>query len=134
MVAQGLSIIFISHKLDEVLRVSHRIAVLRAGRLVATLPAAGVGKAQLAEAMVGRSVAPARRMGTCLLYTSNLAMGMITPPFGVNLFAACTVAKISLDRIVGSLVPFVLVIIGCLMVITYVPMVSLFLRDLVYLK
>jgi C4-dicarboxylate transporter DctM subunit len=64
----------------------------------------------------------------------NLAMGMITPPFGVNLFAACTVAKISLDRIVGSLVPFVLVVIGCLMVITYFPMVSLFLRDLVYLK
>jgi simple sugar transport system ATP-binding protein len=61
MVAQGLSIVFISHKLDEVLRVSHRIAVLRAGRLVATLPAAGASKAQLAEAMVGRSVAPARR-------------------------------------------------------------------------
>jgi simple sugar transport system ATP-binding protein len=61
MVAQGLAIIFISHKLDEVLRVSHRIAVLRAGRLVATLPAAGASKAQLAEAMVGRSVAPARR-------------------------------------------------------------------------
>ncbi len=61
MVAQGLSIIFISHKLDEVLRVSQRIAVLRAGRLVATLPAAGASKAQLAEAMVGRSVAPARR-------------------------------------------------------------------------
>ncbi|MFY7902382.1 MAG: ATP-binding cassette domain-containing protein, partial [Rubrivivax sp.] len=33
MVAEGLSIIFISHKLDEVLRVSHRVAVLRAGRL-----------------------------------------------------------------------------------------------------
>ena len=61
MVAQGLSIIFISHKLDEVLRVSHRIAVLRGGRLVATLPAAGASKAQLAQAMVGRSVAPAQR-------------------------------------------------------------------------
>ena len=61
MVAQGLSLVFISHKLDEVLRVSHRIAVLRAGRLVATLPAAGASKAQLAELMVGRSVAPARR-------------------------------------------------------------------------
>jgi simple sugar transport system ATP-binding protein len=59
MVAQGLSIIFISHKLDEVLAVSHRIAVLRAGRLVAVLPAEGVSKADLAEAMVGRSVAPA---------------------------------------------------------------------------
>jgi simple sugar transport system ATP-binding protein len=61
MVAQGLSIVFISHKLDEVLRVSHRIAVLRGGRLVATLPAAGASKAQLAELMVGRSVAAAHR-------------------------------------------------------------------------
>ncbi len=61
MVAQGLSIVFISHKLGEVLRVSHRIAVLRGGRLVALLPAAGASQAQLAQAMVGRSVAPARR-------------------------------------------------------------------------
>jgi C4-dicarboxylate transporter, DctM subunit len=62
----------------------------------------------------------------------NLALGMITPPFGVNLFAACTVARISLDRIVTQLVPFVLVVLGCLMVITYVPALSLALRDLVY--
>ena len=62
----------------------------------------------------------------------NLALGMITPPFGVNLFAACTVARISLDRIVSPLVPFVLVVLGCLMVITYVPVLSLGLRDLVY--
>jgi simple sugar transport system ATP-binding protein len=63
MVAQGLSLIFISHKLDEVLRVSDRIAVLRAGRLVAELPAAGADKARLAELMVGRSVAPAVKHG-----------------------------------------------------------------------
>jgi tripartite ATP-independent transporter DctM subunit len=62
----------------------------------------------------------------------NLALGMITPPFGVNLFAACTVARISLDRIVTQLVPFVLVVLGCLLVITYVPGLSLALRDLVY--
>jgi tripartite ATP-independent transporter DctM subunit len=62
----------------------------------------------------------------------NLAMGMITPPFGVNLFAACTVAKLSLDKMISSLIPFVLVILGCLMVITYFPPLSLFLRDLVY--
>jgi general nucleoside transport system ATP-binding protein len=42
-----------------VLRVSHRIAVLRGGRLVADLPAQGADKAMLAEAMVGRAVAPA---------------------------------------------------------------------------
>ena len=61
LVAAGLSVIFISHKLDEVLRVSHRIAVLRGGRLVAQLPAAGASKAQLAELMVGRAVAPATK-------------------------------------------------------------------------
>ncbi|MFT3818765.1 MAG: ABC transporter ATP-binding protein [Rubrivivax sp.] len=63
MVAAGLAVIFISHKLDEVLRVSHRIAVLRAGRLVAVLPAAGADKPLLAEAMVGRRVAPPVKQG-----------------------------------------------------------------------
>jgi len=64
----------------------------------------------------------------------NLALGMITPPFGVNLFAACTVGRTSLDKIITSLVPFVLVILSCLMVVTYVPQLSLFLRDLVYAR
>ena len=61
MVAQGLSIIFISHKLSEVLRVSHRIAVLRGGRLVAQAEAAGTTQAQLAQWMVGEAVAPPQR-------------------------------------------------------------------------
>jgi tripartite ATP-independent transporter DctM subunit len=69
-----------------------------------------------------------------LIMVVNLALGMITPPFGVNLFAACTVARISLDRIVTHLLPFVLVVLACLMVITYVPGLSLGLRDLVYAK
>ena len=56
LVAEGLSIIFISHKLNEVLRVSDRIAVLRAGRLVQTLDSAAANPAQLAELMVGRAV------------------------------------------------------------------------------
>ncbi|MBO9354832.1 TRAP transporter large permease subunit [Bordetella petrii] len=66
------------------------------------------------------------------LMVVNLALGMITPPFGVNLFAACTVARISLDRIIGHLLPFVAVIVACLMLITYFPAISLALRDLVY--
>ncbi len=61
MVDAGLSIVFISHKLGEVLRVSHRIAVLKRGRLVAEMPAAGATQAELATAMVGRAVdAPTR--------------------------------------------------------------------------
>jgi len=69
-----------------------------------------------------------------LIMVVNLALGMITPPFGVNLFAACTVARISLDRIIKDLIPFVLVVLACLMIITYVPGLSLGLRDLAYAK
>jgi len=62
----------------------------------------------------------------------NLALGMVTPPFGVNLFAACTVAKVRIEHMIRPLLPFVLVVLGCLLVITYVPAISLTLRDLVY--
>ncbi|AGU49983.1 putative ABC transporter, ATP-binding protein [Variovorax paradoxus B4] len=62
MVAQGLSVIFISHKLGEVLRVSQRIAVLRGGKLVAEARTADTTQAQLALWMVGHAVeAPQRR-------------------------------------------------------------------------
>ncbi|TAL24551.1 MAG: ABC transporter ATP-binding protein [Aquabacterium sp.] len=56
MVRDGLSIIFISHKLAEVQRVSDRVAVLRGGKLAARFEARGTTPAQLAEAMVGRAV------------------------------------------------------------------------------
>jgi tripartite ATP-independent transporter DctM subunit len=69
-----------------------------------------------------------------IIMVVNLALGMITPPFGVNLFAACTVAKISLDQIVRHLLPFVLVILGCLMLITYLPSITLAARDAVFPK
>ena len=61
MVAQGLSIIFISHKLVEVLKVSNRVAVLRAGKLVAQADAHGTTQAQLAQWMVGHAVSPPQR-------------------------------------------------------------------------
>jgi ABC-type uncharacterized transport system ATPase subunit len=53
---QGLAIIFISHKLHEILAVSDRIAVLRRGEIVGTLATADASRAQLAELMVGRAV------------------------------------------------------------------------------
>ena len=67
-----------------------------------------------------------------IIMVVNLALGMITPPFGVNLFAACTVARVSLDKVIKHLIPFVLVIISCLMLISYVPTISLGLRDVVF--
>ncbi len=53
---RGKSIVFISHKLNEVLEIADRITVLRRGKLVETLPAAGATEASLARLMVGRDV------------------------------------------------------------------------------
>ena len=56
LVAQGMSIIFISHKLAEVLRVSDRVAVLRGGKLVALADAKTSSTQQLAQWMVGHAM------------------------------------------------------------------------------
>jgi simple sugar transport system ATP-binding protein len=61
LASSGFSIVFISHKLHEVLRLADRVAVLRAGRKVAERPTAGADRALLAALMVGREIAPSRR-------------------------------------------------------------------------
>jgi simple sugar transport system ATP-binding protein len=69
---QGKSVIFISHKLHEVLEIADRISVLRRGKLVETIPRAGATEESLARAMVGREVllrvdkTPAQPGGTLL--------------------------------------------------------------------
>jgi simple sugar transport system ATP-binding protein len=53
LAADGVSILFISHKLDEIRRLTHRCAVLRGGRLVATVDPRQVSEAGLARLMIG---------------------------------------------------------------------------------
>jgi simple sugar transport system ATP-binding protein len=64
MAAAGRTVIFISHKLPEVLAVAERVTVLRHGRSVTTVPTAGTGADDLAGLMVGRevSLAPTARV------------------------------------------------------------------------
>jgi general nucleoside transport system ATP-binding protein len=54
--ADGKSIIFITHKLNEVLEIADRITVLRRGRTIETVPREGATEESLARAMVGREV------------------------------------------------------------------------------
>jgi ABC-type uncharacterized transport system ATPase subunit len=61
MVAGGLSIVLITHKLHEVMAASDRVAVLRGGRLVAERATAATDAAELAELMVGQRVTRPRR-------------------------------------------------------------------------
>jgi tripartite ATP-independent transporter DctM subunit len=62
----------------------------------------------------------------------NLALGMITPPFGVNLFAAAQVARCGVDQMIPYLLIFIAVIFSALLIITYVPWISLALPHLVF--
>jgi general nucleoside transport system ATP-binding protein len=54
--AEGMSIVFISHKLNEVLEIADRITVLRRGKKVSTVPREGATEPELARMMVGREV------------------------------------------------------------------------------
>ena len=60
-----------------------------------------------------------------LIIVVNLALGMITPPLGVNLFAACAVANLRIAEIIPQLVWFVLMVFAALMIITYVPQITM---------
>ncbi|WP_108399025.1 ABC transporter ATP-binding protein [Devosia submarina] len=61
LAANGLGVIFISHKLGEVLAVSHRILVLRGGRKAGELVTAQADRRAIADLMVGKSVAELKR-------------------------------------------------------------------------
>ncbi len=52
----GVAVIFISHKLDEVLAIADEVTVIRDGRVIDTVPAAGLTKERIATMMVGREV------------------------------------------------------------------------------
>jgi simple sugar transport system ATP-binding protein len=56
MTAEGLTVIFITHKLEEVIEVSDRVTVMRQGKSIATLETAKTSQSELAQLMVGRDV------------------------------------------------------------------------------
>jgi C4-dicarboxylate transporter DctM subunit len=66
--------------------------------------------------------------------TVNLAIGLFTPPVGVNLYVACGISNISLNKISKAIVPFVVASIVVLILITYIPAISTFLPDLLGVK
>jgi C4-dicarboxylate transporter DctM subunit len=62
-----------------------------------------------------------------IIVTVNLSIGMFTPPFGLNLFVSQSLFKAPMGRIAAGVLPFLLIQIAALMIITYVPWFSLYL-------
>jgi C4-dicarboxylate transporter DctM subunit len=65
-----------------------------------------------------------------IIMAVNLSIGMYTPPFGLNLFASQAVFDTPLGKIYVGVLPFVLINFATLMIITYVPSISMVLVDL----
>jgi TRAP-type C4-dicarboxylate transport system permease large subunit len=107
---------------SELFRLGVNAAPLVIGMFIETSAAIIVLAPILAPVAAHFGIDPVH-VGTVMIVI--LAPGMITPPFGVDLFAACSVAEISLDRIVTRLLPFVGVVLACLLVSAYVPLLTL---------
>lgn len=65
-----------------------------------------------------------------IIMVVNLAIGMSTPPLGVNLFVACGVAKISIEQIIKAIIWLLIANLIALLLITYIPAISLFFPQL----
>ena len=78
MTEDGHALIFISHKLHEVIDISQRVSVLRDGKMIGTIPTKGATKSTLAEMMVGREVGINRRRAKTELVETRLVLKNIS--------------------------------------------------------
>ncbi|MGN9165447.1 TRAP transporter large permease [Tissierellaceae bacterium HCP3S3_D8] len=62
-----------------------------------------------------------------VVMVANLAVGMVTPPLGVNLFVACGVQKITIEKISKAVLPFIIVNVLVIFILSFVPKIILFL-------
>jgi len=67
-----------------------------------------------------------------VVMTTNMEVGMITPPVGLNLYVAAGLAGMSLGAVTKAALPWMMVLIVALLVITYIPWLSLFLVGVMF--
>ncbi|MBL0226880.1 MAG: TRAP transporter large permease subunit [Geobacteraceae bacterium] len=67
-----------------------------------------------------------------VLMTVNMEIGMITPPVGLNLYVASGISRLGLTETTKACMPWILVMLAYLMLITYVPVISLWLPQLLF--
>ncbi|MEE8496798.1 MAG: TRAP transporter large permease subunit [Xanthomonadales bacterium] len=65
-----------------------------------------------------------------IIMVVNLEIGMVTPPVGLNLFVTAGVAGMSLEQVIMAALPWLLILLSVLIIVTYVPLLSLYLPSL----
>ena len=60
-----------------------------------------------------------------IIITVNLAIGLFHPPFGINIFVAQTVLGLEVEKIYRGIIPFLFIYLIALVIITFIPAVSL---------
>lgn len=66
-----------------------------------------------------------------VILTVNMAIGLITPPVGINLYVGCNVSGVPVSDIIKKIVPFVIAGILALLLITYVPAISMWIPNMI---
>jgi C4-dicarboxylate transporter DctM subunit len=67
-----------------------------------------------------------------IIMVVNLEIGMVTPPIGLNLFVTAGITKMSIGQVVKAALPWTLVLLAFLVIVTYVPAITLFLPNLLF--
>jgi C4-dicarboxylate transporter DctM subunit len=60
-----------------------------------------------------------------IIMVLNMQMGLVTPPVGLNLFVTAGVAKMSMEDVIQASLPWLLVLLSFLIIVTYIPGISL---------
>jgi ABC-type sugar transport system ATPase subunit len=96
LTARGCSVLYVSHRMDEVMRIAHRVSVMRDGETVATRAIADTSKAKIIELMTGREIAdayPERRV--VVTASSALRLASASSP---------SVREISFNLVAGEII------------------------------
>jgi C4-dicarboxylate transporter DctM subunit len=101
-----------------------QITFLAVGMFMDGLPALLVAMPLLTPIAVSYGIDP---IHFGILVEANIGIGLAHPPVGMCLFAACAVTRTPIEKVVKPLLPFLAVLVTTLVIITYVPDLSMFL-------
>src|SRR3546814_9668938 len=65
-----------------------------------------------------------------IIFVVNLEIGMVTPPIGLNLFVTAGITKMTIGQVIRAASPWLMILLAFLVLVTYVPAISLWLPEL----